>query len=82
MVILMKYMSEENFASRLEKFLIKEKEYVFDFSDTNFTDETIYDFFYRIKKNVNCKFWYRGLSFHQAGIIRKAIHDVIDEKKK
>ena len=38
MVILMKNMSEENLFSKLEKILTKEKEYVFDFSDANFSD--------------------------------------------
>ena len=56
MVILMKNMSEENLFSKLEKILTKEKEYVFDFSETNFSDKFLYDLIYNISKNTTIKF--------------------------
>lgn len=73
MVILLKNMAEENLFSKLEKVLTREKEYIFDFSGTNFKDDNLYDFIYHVKRDINCEFWYRGLSFQQTCIVRNAI---------
>ena len=73
MIILMKNMSEKDLFSKLEKILTKEKEYVFDFSGANFSDEFLYDLIYNIGKNTTVKFWYRGLSDLQFRIVRKAL---------